>query len=399
MRKVPEQWLSSVLLSMYQRTAVTREEVIRTTLLNSGSVSQALRFLMDSGTIVKVGELKSRAGRRRDVLKLNPEAGYFIAVDLETARIRYALTNLVGDIRFRWEQELDIGQGPDLPHLLHGLEMVQRNLEPWQQSRLLAVGITCPGMVEEDRLVTAVNLGWQKFPLLQKLSESTTVPAFLGASCRVYVLAEQGIGSARRTNNCVYVELGKGIGAGIVVDRKYLEGNHHMAGEFGHITIDPFSKNQCNCGKRGCLEAMASTSSIVRQHQQLSGSSSTNQNSLQVSEVFEKARKNDPAALNVLETAVKAIGLGISHLVLLFNPALVILGGELLLGEDLLLPGIRREIANHLPQFFEPPKVIVTSLGLDIGLKGAALLAFQNSVTKAEVLKKLTAPLTEAIAM
>ena len=152
-----------------------------------------------------------------------------------------------------------------------------------------------------------------------------------------------------------------------------------MAGEFGHITIDPLSKNQCNCGKRGCLEAMASTSSIVRQHQQLSGSSSANHNSPHVSEVFEKARKNDSAALNVLETAVKAIGLGISHLVLLFNPALVILGGELLLGEDLLLPGIRREIASHLPQFFEPPKVIVTSLGLDIGLKGAALLAFQNS--------------------
>ena len=399
MRKVPEQWLSSVLLTMYQRTAVTREEIIRTTLLNGGSVSQALRFLMDSGTIVKIGELKSKAGRRRDVLKLNPESGYFIAVDLETARIRYALTSLVGDIRFRWEQELDVGQGPDLSNLLHGLEMVQRNLEPWQQARLLGVGITCPGMVEDDRLVTAVNLGWNKFPLLEKLSEALSLPAFLGASCRVYVLAEQGVGSARHTNNCVYVELGKGIGAGIVVDRKYLEGNHHMAGEFGHITIDPLSNNQCNCGKRGCLEAMASISSIVRQHQQLSGSSSANHNSPHVSEVFEKARRNDPAALKVLDTAVKAIGLGISHLVLLFNPALVILGGELLLGEDLLLPGIRREIESHLPEFFEPPKVIVTSLGIDIGLKGAALLAFQNSVTRTEVLKKLTTPLREAIAM
>jgi Transcriptional regulator/sugar kinase len=399
MRKIPEQWLSSILLSMYQRPAVTREEIIRSTLLNGGSVSQALRYLMDSGTILKIGELKSKAGRRRDVLKLNPDAGYFIAVDLETARIRYALTSLVGDIRFRWEQELDFAQGPDLTKLLYGLEMVQRNLEPWQQSRLLAVGISCPGMIEDDRLVTAVNLGWHRFPLLERLSEAISFPVFLGASCRAYVLAEQGAGSARNTSNCVYVELGKGIGAGIVIDRRYLEGNHHMAGEFGHITIDPSSDSQCNCGKRGCLEALASISSIVRQYAQLSGDSSLGENGTHLGEVFEKARRNDPVALKVLDTVVKAIGLGISHLVLLFNPALVILGGELLLGEDLLLPGIRRELARHLPEFFGPPEVIVTSLGLDIGLKGAALLAFQNSVTNTDFLRKFTTPLTEAIVM
>ena len=399
MRKIPEQWLSSILLSMYQRPAVTREEIIRSTLLNGGSVSQALRYLMDSGTILKIGELKSKAGRRRDVLKLNPDAGYFIAIDLETARIRYALTSLVGDIRFRWEQELDFAQGPDLTKLLYGLEMVQRNLEPWQQSRLLAVGISCPGMIEDDRLVTAVNLGWHRFPLLERLSEAISFPVFLGASCRAYVLAEQGAGSARNTSNCVYVELGKGIGAGIVIDRRYLEGNHHMAGEFGHITIDPSSDSQCNCGKRGCLEALASISSIVRQYAQLSGDSSLGENGTHLGEVFEKARRNDPVALKVLDTVVKAIGLGISHLVLLFNPALVILGGELLLGEDLLLPGIRRELARHLPEFFGPPEVIVTSLGLDIGLKGAALLAFQNSVTNTDFLRKFTTPLTEAIVM
>jgi predicted NBD/HSP70 family sugar kinase len=398
MRRVPDQWLSTILLSMYQRPAVTREEIIRSTQLNGGSVSQALRYLMDSGTILKIGELKSKAGRRRDVLKLNPEAGYFIAIDLETARIRYALTSLVGDIRFRWEQELDHGQGPDIASLLVGVDMVRRNLEPWQQSRVLSLGIACPGMLESDRLVTAVNLGWNKFPLLDRLSEATSIPVYLGASCRAYVLAEQGVGSARNTSNCVYVELGKGIGAGIVVDRQYLEGNRNMAGEFGHITIDPASDSQCNCGKRGCLEALASISSIVRQYAKLSKIPALERDGTHVSEVFEKARHGDANALKVIDTVVKAIGLGISHLVLLFNPALVILGGELLLGEDLLLPGIKRELAKHLPAFWgPPPEVIVTTLGMDIGLKGSALLAFRNSITNTESLRTLTTPLTEAI--
>jgi hypothetical protein len=78
----------------------------------------------------------------------------------------------------------------------------------------------------------------------------------------------------------------------------------------------------------------------------------------------------------------------------------VILGGELLLGEDLLVPGIKRELANHLPAFWgQPPEVVVTTLGMDIGLKGSALLAFRNSVTNADSLRKLTTPLTEAIVM
>src|SRR6185295_12684495 len=109
MAKVPEQWLSSILLTIYQNAAITREQIVKTTGLNPASVSQALQHLLSSGTIVKVGELKSRGGRRREVLRLNPEAGYFIAIDLETARVRYALTNLVGDIRYRWEQELKFG--------------------------------------------------------------------------------------------------------------------------------------------------------------------------------------------------------------------------------------------------------------------------------------------------
>jgi glucokinase len=147
--------------------------------------------------------------------------------------------------------ELDHGQGPDISNLLFGIEMVRRNLEPWQQSRILAVSIACPAMVEDEWLVTAVNLGWRRFPLLDTLSEAISIPVFLSASCRAYVLAEQGVGSARNTSNCVYVELGKSIGAGIVIDRRYLEGNHHMAGEFGHITIDPTSDSQCNYGKHG----------------------------------------------------------------------------------------------------------------------------------------------------
>src|SRR5882762_2266927 len=271
MSRIPAPWLKSILLTIYPKPAITRDEIIRSTGLNPASVSQALQHLLSSGTVLKVGELKSRGGRRREVLRLNPEAGYFIAVDLERARIRYALTNLVGDIRYRWEQELEFGAGLEVSDLLRGLQMVQRNLASWQHSRLLAVGISCPGFIHENGLVTAVNLGWRKFPLSEKLQEATSLPFFLCTACRAYILAERRLGRAQGCDHCIYIEAGKGLGAGIVAGGKYLEGRDHMAGELGHMTVEPGATDPCNCGKRGCLEAIASSSAIVRQYCAASG--------------------------------------------------------------------------------------------------------------------------------
>jgi len=397
MAKIPEQWLSSILLAIYQDAAMTREQIVQTTGLNPASVSQALQHLLRTGTIVIVGELKSRGGRRRQVLKLNPEAGYFIAVDLESARARYALTNLVGDIRYRWEQELEFGKGVAISDLLRGLKMVQRNLVPWQQSRLLAVGISCPGFIQQGGLVTAVNLGWRNFPLAEKLKQATSLPLFIHTACHVYVLAERRLGRAQGCDNCIYVEVGKGIGVGVLIDGRYLEGSDRMAGEFGHITIEPDAHDACNCGKKGCLEAIASSSSIVRQYAGLADGSPARNDHFRLSDIFENARKSDAKALAVIDRASRALAMGISHLILLFNPALIVLGGDLLLGEDLLIPRIKREMAHHLPEFTRETEITVTGLGLDIGLKGAAFLAFQNSVTDHHLMTKLCAPLAEAI--
>ena len=271
--------------------------------------------------------------------------------------------------------------------------MVQRNLASWQHSRLLAVGISCPGFIHENGLVTAVNLGWRKFPLSEKLQEATSLPFFLCTACRAYILAERRLGRAQGCDHCIYIEAGKGIGAGIVAGGKYLEGRDHMAGELGHMTVEPGATDPCNCGKSGCLEAIASSSAIVRQYCAASGAVSRDH--VRLNHIFERAREGDSLALAIIERASKALALGISHMVMLFNPAMIILGGDLLQGEDLLLPRIQRELAAQLPDFTEQTELTVTGLGLDIGLKGAAFLAFQNAVNNAELMRKLFAPLAE----
>src|SRR6266851_7005163 len=101
MRKIADQWLRDILLALYQRQDVTRAEILEDTGLNPASLSHALRFLLRQGTVLKVGDLESNGGRRREVFNLNPEAAYFVGVDLEGQSIRFALTNFLGDIRYR----------------------------------------------------------------------------------------------------------------------------------------------------------------------------------------------------------------------------------------------------------------------------------------------------------
>src|SRR6267142_791101 len=182
MSRIPAPWLKSILLTIYPKPAITRDEIIRSTRLNPASVSQALQHLLSLGTV--------------------------------------------------------------------------------------SVGISCPGIIHENRRVTAVNLGWRKFPLSEKLKEATQLPLSLETACRAYVLAERWLGCAQGVDNCIYIEIGRGVGAGIVVDGRYLEVHDHMAGEFGHITIDASADDPCHCGKRGCLEAIASSSGILRQYRE-----------------------------------------------------------------------------------------------------------------------------------
>jgi predicted NBD/HSP70 family sugar kinase len=165
-----------------------------------------------------------------------------------------------------------------------------------------------------------------------------------------------------------------------------------MAGEIGHLTIDPDAEDQCGCGKKGCLEAIASSPNIVRQYCERTGHR-RQMRALRVTDVFERARSKDAAALTVVERAGRAIGIALSHAVNLLNPEIVILGGDLAAGEDLLLPAIQAQLARHvLPELMEGLRITTSGLGLDMRLRGAGALAFRKTLADPALLKKLCSP-------
>lgn len=336
--------------------------------------------------MLKIGELQSKTGRRRELLRLNAEAAYLVAVDLEASPIRFALTNLVGDIRFRWEEALDLRLPLAMDKIASGVEMVCRTLSRQERERVLAVGISRPGAKDAEGRVTAVNLGWRDFSFDENLKSVLSLPFFVENAARSFVLAERWHGRAKNRDNCIYIEAGKGVGAGVVINGEFFGDKVQV--EFGHITIEPGAPDLCKCGKTGCLEAIVSAPNIVRQYADRLGIPEAS-SGIQIGEVFERARRHDPDANAVVDRVARDLGLAISYLVALFGPSMIILGGYTVAAEDVMLPRIRTELAKHVRDWAVPYELTVSSLGVDIGLKGAASRAMHDVLNNSELLKKL----------
>jgi glucokinase len=391
MATVSEAWLCSILELLYQRRTLTRAEILEATGLNPASISQALRWLLHRGTLVKVGELASNGGRRAEVFSLNAEAAYFIGVDLEGLRIRFALTNMLGDIRYRWEEDLEFGQPLDVKKLHHGIRRLLAELDPAQCQRVIAIGVSYPGTLDEKGELTAVNLGWHSFPLVTELTKGVDLPIFLEPDKHSCILAERWMGRAQNHRSGLFLIVERGIGLGIFLEGKPVEGWHGMTGEIGHCTIDPNSSLPCACGRKGCLEAYASSPNIVRLYQEESRRKLSGVSHLRITDVFDRARQGDAAAIKVVNQASVALGLGLSHAVNLINPEIIVLGGDVVSAEDLMMPVIWETIRKHTwADLSRDLKLTVSGLGMDIRVKGAASLALRKSLRSSELIKKIT---------
>jgi len=387
--KIADQWLRQVLLLLYQKRHLTRIEIAELTGLNQASVSHALTHLLNRGLLLKTGEMPSEGRRPREVFGLNAEAGYFVGVDLEGDRIRFALTNFVGDIRCRWESPLEFRQPLDPATVIEGIRRVTREVDESGPRRILAMGVSYPGMLDGDGNLVAVNLGWAGCGLVESLEMAfPNWPLFLESDKDTCILAES-LRSSHNIRNALFLIAEGGIGLGILMDGRLVRGMRGLTGEIGHWKVVPDANDICNCGAKGCLEAIASSPNIVRQYVEAEGNGESPR-AFRVTDVYERARQGNVAARAVLERAGRALGLSLSHAISLLNPEIVILGGDLIGAEDTLVPVIRDEIARRaLPVSTEGLRIEVSSLGLDIRLRGAVSLAFRSILQDTGLFREL----------
>jgi len=254
-------------------------------------------------------------------------------------------------------------------------EMVKSLLDEAQTQGLsvekIGVGFGGPVNFESGTVYLSHHVpGWENFPLRDELECRFSIPVTVDNDANAGTLGEWMFGAGKGVNDLLYVNIGTGIGGGIISGGKLVRGWRNLAGEIGHMTVKPDGPT-CTCGRKGCLEALASGSAIGREGTERLG------RPVRSEEVFQLAEQSDPIAKQILAEAVDALAFAIGAAANLFNPKKVILGGGVAEApEHLLIEPLRERLVRYtLPQVYEGLEVVRAQLGYDAGIMGAIALA------------------------
>ena len=370
---------SLLLRHLYFHEQVSRQELSRATGLSTATVSNVVAELIDDGLVVEAGAVESEGGRPRILLEVAAERFQVIGVDVGETHVRVERFDLTLNELARADIPVNSGQYAPAT-VVAGIAAGLAEVSPGDADgagELLGVGIGVPGIVHggPDSVVHCQTFGWDGVPLAALLREVTDLPLFIDNGATTMGQAEVWFGAGREASDSVFLLIGSGVGASVMVGGVPYRGSTTSAGEWGHITA-AIGGRRCRCGARGCLEAYTSAESVIARYREAGGTALTDGAGQEAAlrQILDDA--DSPAAAEVLDTTALHIGVGIGNLVNLFNPERVIIGGwaGLLLGHP-LLPRIRevaRDHALHYP--FSRTTIELCQLGADAVARGAATL-------------------------
>lgn len=308
------------------------------------------------------------------------------AVDVGGTKIGSALFTSEGRMLGKSKVLIDKSGGEksaqQILKIIEKLEELARS----EGAQMLAVGIDIPGVVfAESGRVWAPNIpGWDNFPLRDRLKEKTTLPLVLDSDRSAYVLGEQWCGIARNMKNVVFLAVGTGIGAGMILDGKLYRGSEDIAGAVGWFALNPDYKKEY--GEMGCFEAEASGSSVGRRAIELLRAEEASMikdmaagkiENITAETVIEAARKGDSLAKKILQDAVNYLAMGIANIISFLNPEVIVLGGGLFQAGEIVLGPVREESKKWAqPLAAKKVRIELSQLGEDAGLYGAGKLAW-----------------------
>ncbi len=370
---------SVLLWSLYFEQPLSRQDLSRTTGLSPASVSNVIRDLIDEGIVMEAGSVESDGGRPRVLLRIDPDHGYVVGVDVGETRVRVELFDLAMRERAKVDHPLDPREhGADVvvDKILSGLDTVLADAGV-RPGDILGVGVGVPGVVEQgpEVLVHGQTYDWDAVPLERLLRAGTALPLHIDNGAKTMGRAELWFGAGRGARHAVVGLIGSGVGASIITRGSTHRGSTSSAGEWGHTTVEVGGRT-CRCGSAGCLEAYVGAEAILERYgRDLPGEDQESA----LAALIETAASSEWAA-EVLDRTALYLGAGIADLINLFNPERIILGGwaGLLLGEH-MLPEIREAARRHaLRHPFAATSIELGRLGPDAVALGAATLPVEH---------------------
>lgn len=317
------------------------------------------------------------------------ERPYAIGIDIGGTKVAGGVVNLAGDVVSRARRDTpDRSKSPQVVEDTI-VSVVQELAGAVGEEQVAAVGIGAAGFVAADRatVVFAPHLSWRGEPLRDRLAARLHWPTIVDNDANAAAWAEYRFGAGRGESHLVMVNLGTGIGGGIVQDGVIQRGRYGLAGEFAHMQVVP-QGIRCECGNRGCWEQYASGNALVREARTLTDANSPlaaellsmtggDPKGLTGPLVTEAAQRGDLTAIELLAEIGQWLGVGIANLAAAFDPGTFVIGGGVSAAGELLLGPARDTFRRHLTGRGHRPeaRIVQAALGNEAGLIGAADLA------------------------
>jgi predicted NBD/HSP70 family sugar kinase len=377
-----------VLEYIWRQQAVSRAEIARRLGLSRSTVSEIVSSLLETGLVAEGDDGPSRGGRRPILIEFQDDAAAIVGVEMGASHVSVALTDLRGRVLAWQDRDHPVRTDPEGTIALM-VELIERCLTEWGGPRreLLGIGVAVPSPVDPavpDQLSRVVLPAWQGYNGMEELRVRYGVPVFVGNDANLGAVAEQWWGGGRGIEDFTYIKVATGVGAGYVIRGEVYPGATSVAGEIGHLTIDPDGE-PCVCGNRGCLTTLVGTPALVARAETLLArfpDSPLADGPITTTAIEDAALADDSLALQVVREAAENLGIAVAGVLNMLNPAAVIIGGGLArLDERLLVPLREAVLTRTLVNSVAATAIRTSELGPRAIAIGAATRVLDAALT------------------
>ena len=343
--------------------------------------------LIAEGSVNETGFANSTGGRRPQMYSLNPVLNYIVCVAMDQLITHFSIVDLHNNpVSIIEKADLPLQNNPLALEQLRNYLVQFINKSKIDKKNIAGIGISMPGFVDVKKGINHSFLFSGDESIVSFINQEIDIPVLIDNDSSLIGLAELRLGTARHHKNAMVINIGWGVGLGMILNGELFRGHNGFAGEFSHIPV--FKNNKiCSCGKAGCLET--ETSLLVIIEKAIEGLKKGRMSVLQnlsfdkVEEswnaIIDAASKGDTFAVELFSEAGYKLGLGISILITLLNPELIVLSGRGAAAGKLWLAPIQQAINEHcIPKIAEDTDIKTSTFGQRVNLLGAAALVMEN---------------------
>lgn len=310
-----------------------------------------------------------------------------VGVDIGGTAIKVGICSMEGELLHTFEGPTEVEKGSDVVCdniAKYAKQIVEESPFTWEQVEGVGIGIAGFLDIANGIVKQSVNLFFDNVPLKAILEEKLNKRVLVNNDANVAALGEAWAGAGRGINDCVCYTLGTGVGGGVIINGKIVEGFAGMAGELGHmVTVPDLEAIQCNCGQMGCLETVSSATGIIRMAKDAVArgdrTSLTFVEDIMAKDVIDAAKAGDEVAARIVTRAAFYLGKSLGTMAVVLNPQRFIIGGGVSKAGEFLFEQIREAFKKSAPAMAqEGVEIVPAILGNDAGVVGAAGLIIRS---------------------